>query len=241
MGEKTIQTLNTSTNIFIILYFVILAAERIQSLARAGSKSVLLTDGLHKYMAGLCMFSFVGTIGILIAMGVMSHGASDKLMLMLMCSAVGCILLSGMVHTEYTIPGIQFGAYGMLIIAMVLRVITQQDILTPGKRVITLIYIIAFSMAIPVVYASEISNKTAFHITESIVSFVLVVIFSVMLYLLFAGNYDAILHPAFIVIALIGDIVVLAMRWQEQINWFVLVALSAAAILYLVTLLTKQV
>lgn len=233
MGEKTIDNLNNCIKIFIILYFVILAAERIQSLVRAGSKNELMTDGLHKYMTVLCIFSFVGTIGMLIAMGAMSKNASDETMLALLCAAVGCILLSGMVHTEYTIPGIQFGAYGMLIIAMALKVVTQQDILTSGKRAIVLIYLVAFSMAIPVVYASQIKNKTVFHITESIVSFALVVVFAIMLYLLFEGKYQAVMHPLFIIVALIGDILVLALRWKEQVNGFVLVALALAVVLYL--------
>lgn len=244
MGEKTIEIFNAGTNIFIALYFVILVAERIQSLVRAGSKRVLFTDGLHNYMAGLCFLSFVGTVGILVAKVIYANrlvqdevtqvaSGYNTVQLVLLCAAVGCILLSGMVHTEYSIPGLQFGAYGALIIAMVLRVIVQQDILSPGKRAIILIYIIAFSMAIPVVYPSELSCKNLFHITEAIVSFVMVVLFSMMLYALFAGKYSVILHPSFIVAALIGDILVLTIRWQEQINWFVLVSLAAAVLLWI--------
>lgn len=238
MGEKTIDTLNFCTNTLIAMYFVILAAERVQSLVRATSKKVLLTDGLHKYMAGLCLFSFAGTIGLLVVKAICAgQNESGKLQLILLCAAVSCILLSGMVHTEYSIPGIQFGAYGTLIIAMILRVISQHDILTPGKRAIVLMYIVAFSMAIPVVYPSLVKCKTAFHITESIVSFVLVALFGVLMYELFAGSYSIILNPVFLITALIGDILVLAMRWQEEINWFVLVSLSAAVVFYIASLI----
>lgn len=243
MTEKTINTFKVIINILIILYFGILVAERTQSIVRAGSKKVLFTDGIHNYMAGLCFFSFFGTLVLCIAKAVclsrFSQGNLTQLQnpsryatvqLVLLCMAVGCILLSGMVHTEYSIPGIQFAAYGMLILAMVFHVIIQQDILTMGKRALTLLYIVAFSMAIPVVYPSEMKQRLMFHIAEAIVSFVLVLLFSILLYALFSGNYELILHPAFIIIALVGDILVLALRWNEQINWFVLVSLVVAAV-----------
>lgn len=253
MGEKTANMLNLAINILIVLYFVILAVERIQSLARAGMKKLLFTDGLHDYMAGLCFFSFIGTIGLLIAKAIMMMRFTqenvtqsqemfrvDSASLALLCAAVGCILLSGMVHTEYSIPGIQFASYGVLIVAMILKAVMQADILTPGKRALTLLYIVAFSMAIPVVYPSECKYKLTFHITESIVSFVMVVLFSVMLYALFSGNYAMILHPAFIVVALVGDILVLALRWQEEVNWFVLISLAVATIAWIVSAMTVR-
>lgn len=243
MTEKTINTFKVIINILIILYFGILVAERTQSIVRAGSKKVLFTDGIHNYMAGLCFFSFFGTLVLCIAKAIclsrFSQGNLTQLQnpsryatvqLVLLCMAVGCILLSGMVHTEYSIPGIQFAAYGMLILAMVFHVIIQQDILTTGKRALTLLYIVAFSMAIPVVYPSEMKQRLMFHIAEAIVSFVLVLMFSILLYALFSGNYELILHPAFIIIALVGDILVLALRWNEQINWFVLVSLVVVAV-----------
>ncbi len=246
MTERTINTLKLVINILIILYFGILLVERTQSLVRAGSKKVLFTDGIHNYMAGLCFFSFLGTVVLCIAKAVcMSRFSQENLtqsqslshyamiQLVLLCMAVGCILLSGMVHTEYSIPGIQFGAYGMLIIGMLLQVIIQQDILTPGRRGLTLLYIVAFSMAIPVVYPSEVKYKLVFHITEAIVSFGMVVLFSIMLYALFSGQYALILHPAFVVIALVGDILVLALRWNEEINWFVLVSLAVAVVTWI--------
>lgn len=246
MTDKTMNILNFATNIFVILYFLILAAERTQSLVRAGSKKLLFTDGIHNYMAGLCLFSFLGTAVLWMAkaiymsrltQGEVTHSGDvanyAALQLILLCAAVGCMLLSGMVHTEYSIPGIQFGAYGALILAMLLRVIVQQDILTSGRRALALLYVVAFSMAIPVVYPSEVKYRLTFHITESIVSFVMVVLFSVMLYALFAGQYAVIFHPAFIVTALIGDILVLALRWQEKINWFVLISLAVALLTWI--------
>ena len=57
---------------------------------------------------------------------------------------------------------------------------------------------------------------------------------------LFAGQYPVITHPAFIVFALIGDALVLALRWSEKINWFVLVALAAAVVLWIVGIIINK-
>ena len=248
MTQRTLATINTWEYILIGFYFIILFAERMQSIVRASKNKVLFTDSLHKYMAVLCFVSFVGTFGLIVARFIGSSklrqacmtGESNQIthyatmQLVLLVAAVGCILLSGMVHTEYTIPGIQFGAYGLLIVAMVLRVIANQNEMAAGKKALMLLYVIAFSMAIPVVYASQCRHKTAFHITECIVSFVLVVIFSIMFFVLFYGNYKALLNPLFLIIALIGDILVLALRWDETINWFVLVSLGIATLAWIV-------
>lgn len=247
MTQRTLATINTWEYILIAFYFLILFAERTQSIVRAAKNKVLFTDSLHKYMAVLCFVSFIGTFGLIVARFIgasrlkQASIAGDSnisqyatMQLVLLVVAVGCILLSGMVHTEYTIPGIQFGAYGLLIVAMVLRVIANQNEMAAGKKALMLLYVIAFSMAIPVVYASQCRHKTAFHITECIVSFVLVVIFSIMFFALFYGNYKALLNPLFLIIALIGDILVLALRWDETINWFVLVSLGIATLAWIV-------
>ena len=232
-------------HIFIILYLLILSAERIQSLVRSRKKKVLLTDGLHKYMTGLCLLSFAGTIVLLCIQGFfLLQGApidspqaivNDPVVsTMLLCSTIGCLLLSGMVHTEYSIPGIQFAAYGVLIAGMVLWMIMQKDILNLGSRIVTISYIVAFSMSIPVVYPSKIEKKNLFHVIESIVSFLLVVVFAVLLYGLLAGTYEWLFNPVFLILAVAGDIPVLLLRRKEEMNWFVLVALSITIVLWIV-------
>ena len=243
----TIAILGIIGSILIFLYYIILAAERVQSLIRAGSKKVLMHDGLHKYMTVLCYISLIGTaILILIRLFHMrllyTGGISteytqmlkfNNIQMILLSSSIGCLLLSGMVHTEYSLPGLQFASYGVLIIAMILQVIMQQAF-SPVNRAMVLIYLVAFSMAIPVVYPSNIENKNRFHVVEAVVSFVLVVCFAIMFYALYMGNYQLILHPAFFFAALIGDIAVLVMRWKEEINWFVLVSLVIAAVFWII-------
>lgn len=234
--------MNALIIVLITLYFVVLTAERIQSLVRSASKKVLLDNGLHKYMAGLCFASFAGTIVLLIAFAIsVITGSHSNLPLLLISAAVGCILLSGMVHTEYSIPGIQFGSYGALIVAMIFKLIQQTDILTPGKRIVVLIYLIAFSMAIPVVYQSNIEKKKTFHCIESIVSFCLVWAFAYMFYFQFAGNYAKILNPTIILATIACDSVVIAMRRKEEINWFVLVALCIACVFWVASFIVLRV
>lgn len=234
--------------ICIALYFVILAAERIQSLVRAGKHKVLCKDGLHQYMSVLCCISFAGTILLFVVFAValltgntQNAVGMTNLQLLILCSAVGTFLLSGMVHTEYTIPGIQFGAYGVLIVGMLLWMLMQKDILDLGRRILTLCYIVAFSMAIPVVYPSNIEKKKVFHITESVVSAVLVILFTVLLYGFFAGHYEWLFHPAFLLIAVAGDVPVILLRRKEEVNWFVLVSLAIAVVLWIVGLFLHMV
>ena len=247
MGTK-IAVLGIIGSVLILLYYIILAAERVQSMIRAGSKKVLTHDGLHKYMTILCYISLIGTAVLILVrlfhMRALYTGdivadyaqmvKFNQIQMILLSSSIGCLLLSGMVHTEYSIPGIQFASYGVLIVAMILQVIMQQTILDPGKRAMVLIYLVAFSMAIPVVYPSNIENKNLFHVVEAVVSFVLVWCFAFMFYALYMGTYQWILHPAFFLTALLGDTVVLVMRRKEEINWFVLVSLVITAIFWVI-------
>lgn len=236
------STLFTLACIGFALYFVILAGERIQSLVRAGKNKQICMDGLHQYMAVLCCFSFVSTIILLVifALNCISNppgaaiGGMSNFQLIILCAAVGTFLLSGMVHTEYSIPGIQFAAYGVLIAGMVLWMIMQKDILDLGSRIVTISYIVAFSMSIPVVYPSKIEKKNLFHMIESIVSFVLVAVFAILLYGLLAGTYEWLFNPVFLILAIAGDIPVLLLRRKEEMNWFVLVALSITIVLWIV-------
>lgn len=236
-----------------IVYLIILFGERIQSLVRASKNHVLMKDGLHRYMTILSMISMIGTILLIFVQAGIRIGATSAfnnnmissedyqryvwIAIILLYCPLGCLLLSGMVHTEYTIPGIQFGAYGALIGAMIVKVVL---IVRYGPMTehaydgwMALIYVIAFSMAIPVVYPSEIEKKHLFHVIECVVSAIMVVMFTAMLVFLFIGRFAWVFHPGFILFAIVGDIVILAMRWKETINWFVLIFLILSVLLWI--------
>ena len=198
---------NSAISWFFLGYFLILFAERAQSLVRIGRNSF---GELYKSgsAAVLLLFFCRGFWPSL------THPEVQPDYSMLTITA-GVLLVSGMVHTENTVAPIQFAAYGMLIVAMVLRALQLSS--GTGSRFTlwySLIFLTVFSMAIPVMYRSEISNATLFHIIEAAVSLLLVICFTWML------------------LAAAGDAVILAMRWQESVNTFVLIFLIASLVLF---------
>lgn len=223
-----------ATNWLFFLYFAVLFVERIQSVVRSFRKGKPFADGLGRYMYGLTFVSMAGTLVLLLwknwAMfaGLFTNSASlyERLDFAWLSIAVGCLLFCGMVHTEYTIPGLQFGAYGALAVAMILRTVEQ---IGAGQRPleawITFAFILAYSMAIPVVYPSEIAHKKVFHIVEAAVSFCMVIVFTLMLAGMFGLSLISPFWPGFMIFALAGDIAVLSMRWKEYVNSFVLIFL----------------
>ena len=143
------------------------------------------------------------------------------------------LLFSGMVHTEHTIPPLQFVAYGFLIIMMVAATFNSAKG-SEEKAMLwySLLYAILFSMAIPVVYRSQMENGCLFHVVEALVSFVLVVFFGMMLKSILTGKGENLLGILPFFIMALGDIMVLALRWKEKVNSFVLVFASLTVIVF---------
>ena len=230
-------------NWLIMGYFIVLLMERLQSLIRTlKDKNMNCMDtGFHRYVYGLTIFSVVGFLVVFIGFNMpflkslfsadeTVHASVNMLRLSI---AIGVILLSGMVHTEYTIPPIQFGAYGLLIAGMVLYTVKYQAV--ADHRVLlwlSLGYLIALSMAIPVVYPAKTNGATLFYIVESVVSVLLVIVFSVLAYLVFAGKAENLFYVLPIALAIVGDILVLLLRWKEEKNLFVLIFLILSVILW---------
>ena len=224
-------------NWLIMGYFLILFGERIQSLIRSFADKDLSMwgDGFSRYVNGICILSLAASVILLFTINrdflkaLVSDGTQVNTKMI--CITIGVILVSGMVHTEYTIPGIQFAAYGFLIAALVIRTAKNNAMADDSILLwFSLVYLIFFSMAIPVVYKSHIEYAGLFHIIEAVVSLVLVAAFAYM-----AFNNDAVnlfmLLP--IIIAVIGDAVILSLRWKEQVNTFVLIFIVASAVMWL--------
>ena len=224
------------------LYFIILAAERAASLIRSFRDPRLspFGDAFGAYIYTLSILSLVGTAVLLVALAVLRFGknkASARTLTLTASAAVGVLLFSGMVHTEYTVAPLQFAAYGALVLALVaktaLRNMAQPE--RPALRWLTLAYVVAFSMAVPVVYrAATIPARAAFHIIECTTSFVLVVAFTWLLCLMMTdGRTDRLLHPAIPLLSLCGNIPAILLWWQETPNLFVLIFLVLSTLLYL--------
>jgi len=225
-----------------LLYFVILFAERVQSLVRVVAEVRLFAAGFDIFVNLTAILSLCAGIIMLILFNaafwrsLFSDTVPDYANLTI---TSGVVLVSGMVHTEYTIPGIQFAAYGALILAMILRTVELSAAAeNRASQWYSLIYLTAFSMAIPVMYQLQASDsllyEKAFCFIEADVMLLLVLSFTLMLRRLFLGRGEDLLLWIPFVIMVIGDAAVLWMRWTDEINFFVLIFAALSAVMFLV-------
>ena len=147
----------------------------------------------------------------------------------------GVLLLSGMVHTEYTIAPIQFVSYGMLIVAMIIRTVeTSAQAENSFRTWYSLAYLILFAMAVPVVYETHIALAALFHVIEAVTAIVLVLAFTCMTARVFAGKAENLLQWTPFIIAVVADALVLLIRWQEEINFFILIFILLTIVAFIV-------
>lgn len=148
---------------------------------------------------------------------------------------IGVILISVMIHTAHTTLWLQFAAYGILIIGMIVANIDNlKGKKTDAVQWISLLYLIAYSMAIPVVYESNMPGPTLFYIVEASASIILIGLFTFMVSKVFSGTASNLLYVEPLHIAMFLNIAVLWLRWDEEINYFVLISTAIAIVLWLV-------
>lgn len=224
-----------------LAYFIILWAERVQSLIRLKDNKED-SDGFNAYVNLVTILSLAATT-VLLAFFNKSFWISlfktevvpDFTMLSV---TAGVLLIAGMVHTEKTLAGLQFGAYGALILAMILRTIeTARGAVNPFSWWYSLFFVIIFSMAVPVVYPTKIKRAVLFYTIESVVSFALVTAFTVFLANVMNGNAANLLWLAPVAIVAIGDSIILYMSRKEEINRFLLTFGSATVLMFVVGVL----
>ena len=225
--------------IFFLAYFLILSVERIISLVAVFTGDLSKYDALDWYMTALTLFAIFGAY---VFMATKCHVSLKSTEIDLddenenyakLSIAAGILLLGGMVHTEGTIPGIQFASYGVLLGSMGIHAF--QCAKRDGKALmkwLSFAYIMAFSMSIPVVYHTNIELKYLFIPIECVVSAGMVVLFTIMLKRFFTQNSESDFSPIPYITAVIGAFAVIILRWDEEINWFVLIAISATSILW---------
>ena len=234
--EKT-KMMTTAISWLFLLYFAVLAAERIHSIVLCGIDGFFSTP-FDTYVNLLTILSLTGTVILLVGFNGgfwrSLAGAGQPHYTRLVITA-GVLLLSGMVHTEHTVAPIQFVAYGMLILAMLLQTVTVvQTAGHPFMHWYSLVYLVAFSMAIPVMYRAGIPQARLFHVLEAVISVALVAAFVIMMQRVFAGQGQNLLYWIPFAVAAVGDAVLLWMRWQESVNSFVLIFVSLTAVLFAV-------
>lgn len=244
MANSKRSTLSVLKFVFLALYFVILTAERVISLVVCFTGDMSKLDSLDYYMIALTVFALFGAYiyGAVKFMGDI-RGSDEKRGSVFgdLAVAAGILLLGGMVHTEGSIPPIQFASYGMILISMALH--TVQNIKhTNGaaESWLAFAYTVAYSMAIPVVYHTGIELKNVFIPLEISVSAGMVIMFTVMLRKFYTGHGLNSYFPVWFLFALLGDAAVLALRWTEEINSFVLIFISLTTVLWLVGTIFKS-
>jgi len=242
--QKNKNLMTYFINLCFFLYFLILIVERAISVVLSFANSVnVFGNVFNGYVYSLVFLSIAGFI-VYLVMKCRPHVKAlfkpvEQLNFVNLCIASGILLLSGMVHTEYTIPVIQFISYGILIVGILLQVIVNHKT-SDNKPLlwISFVYLVCFSMAIPVMYHSFIELHVLFHILEAITSVALVIAFTYLFIIIFKGESDLFkLWP--IIIAVVLDAVLIALRWQEEVNFFVLIFISLAALMFLLGLILK--
>ncbi|MCR5079704.1 MAG: hypothetical protein K6B65_07300 [Bacilli bacterium] len=237
MDNKT-KTLNYLINLSFFLYFLVLLTERILSVVLS------IVNGINLYDTGFHAFVYTTTfvsIGIFFLFLISRCGENIKALFKMknepryrdLIIAAGILLVSGMVHTEYTISYLQFVSYAFWIAGIVLEVVLHMSYSNDRPLSwLSLAYVIAFSMAIPVMYQSNIEQRVAFHILEALSTLSLVMTFTYLVRRIFKGRDDAFLLPPVLLVVVL-DVILIALRWNEEINYFVLVFVSITLLLFI--------
>lgn len=234
-------------NLTFFLYFLLLLVERVVSVSLSFVNGInIFKDAFTGYVYLMVFISIFAWLMYLIircrptfkALFVINEDTLSVIPFKDLCIASGILLLSGMVHTEYTISILQFVSYGILIIGILHRVI-----LMPNKgalKWLSFIYLVCFSMAIPVMYRTLLDSHVLFHVLEGFASFVLVGVFTYFLLLIF-NDKDDLFDVWYIIGAVVLDGVIIWLRWVEEINWFVLIFICLSVVMYIVGFIYKLV
>lgn len=235
---STVKKTDVLKSLFFILYFAILTTERSISLVSQAPLSAVSLENL--IVTVTVILSLIAGWGYLLIRGraifklTGNKSGGDFLQPSI---AAGLLLISGMIHTRGTISPVQFVAYGFLLAAM--GIYTAECVKAEGKgdlRWSAFAYITAFSMSIPVIYGDGCGCRlcAAFSVTEIVVCLGLIACFTVMLYNFFKnGGIDG-FNAGVILFAAAGDGAVLFLRWHREINFFLLGAITAAVICFIV-------
>lgn len=229
----------------VFLYFVILFTERTVSIVLSlyADGFALFSTWFGIYTYGLVMAAMGISIVLLLtinwpmlrALFTKDERAGDRVNIKGYSVLIGVILAAGMIHTEHTLLWLQFIAYGILIVGLIITTINnlKQD-KTDTLRWISVFYLIAYSMAIPVVYETSLPNAMTFYIVEAAASLIMTGIFTFLAYKVFSGKAANLLYVEPMHVSMFLVIAVLWMRWEEEINYFLLVSMGIAVILWLI-------
>lgn len=230
--------------LLLLMYFPTLTVERVISLCAVFAGDFSTYGGLDYYMTALTVVSLVATYAFIAirCRFTLFKGANGKRSLVplptvenyrTLAIAAGILLSGGMVHTHGSIPPIQFVSYGFILASMALH--TVENVRREGggdRKWLSFAYIVAYSMAIPVVYHTGIALAFLFIPIEIVVSLGMVVLFTIMLVKFYSGNGEASFSVLPFITGLFGDALVLSMRWYEEVNIMVLIFICVVTVLW---------
>lgn len=233
--------------IFLVLYFLILFVERLLAVilsVKNGGEYALLSGNTFNYFAyGVTAVSqLAGTVlmirvipGMLISVFSSREYAFAENYRRIVIAAMA-ILFGGMMHTGFTLAPMQFVAYGFLIASMVVRTIEcySADKNSRYSSIVSVIYLTLLAMAVPVCYISHqaMPLKAVFFAVEFLAVFVLVPVFGKLLLIFYDKGVTSFSFIYPVILILLSGFTV-ALKWTEEINWFVLVFLVLTEVFYL--------
>lgn len=226
--------------VFLALYFLILTIERLISVIVCFASHISELDTLDYYMIALTVFAIFGAyvMAVMKCTDAAKHQDDEDFepngnVFGNLAIAAGILLLGGMVHTYGSIPVMQFISYGMILISMALH--TFENVQISGcadKKWLSFAYTVAYSMAIPVVYHTNIALANLFVPIEATVSAGMVAMFTIMLSRFYDGDGESDFSLMPFLVAIFGDFTVLLMRWHEEVNMFVLIFICLTSVLW---------
>jgi len=144
------------------------------------------------------------------------------------------LLFSGMMHTGYTLSALQFTAYGFLILSIIFRGVQS---IFEGKNkfavIVSLVFLVSFSMAIPVCYYSTQAAPLGplFFVSEFAAVLVLIPGFGYMLEKFFKeGVHDFDICMTLAMMVLSG--LTVGLKWAEEVNWFLFIFVVLTTVIY---------
>ncbi|MCM1165343.1 MAG: hypothetical protein NC299_12230 [Lachnospiraceae bacterium] len=232
--------LNGLKFLFLALYFVILTTERIISVIVCFASDMSKLDTLDYYMIALTIFAIFGAY----IMAVMKCTDAAKRqddedfevngdVFGNLAIAAGILLLGGMVHTNGSIPVMQFISYGMILVSMAIHIVQNIRLhKSADKKWLSFAYIVAYSMSIPVVYHTSIELAWLFIPVEAVISAGMVALFTIMLSRFYDGSGESDFSLMPFLVAIFGDFAVLMLRWHEEVNTFLLIFICVTSVLW---------
>ena len=236
----------------IILYFLILFIERLLAVIfswKVGGEYALASGNVFNYIAyGITALSLAAGLVLMLRVlpamfvSVFTKKEYDfKQNYKSIVIAAMALLFGGMMHTGFTVAPVQFVAYGFLIAAMIVRTV-ECFLETKGIKaaknlrfasVVSAIYLTLLAMAVPVSYISfqAMPLRAVFFFVEFAAVFVLVPVFGILLLGFFEKGVASfsLLYP---ILALLFSGLTVALKWKEEINWFVLIFLVLTVVFY---------